>query len=189
MISIDASRAFRARTGRRIGVAAVAALGALAIAGCSSGQVAETATQEPAVNGTLVNLDNIAVRNIHIQAVEKGDALEPGQEVDLIFTATNQSPEVDDRLVGITSEVGEVTVTGDGELPAGGMLIVGTPDGVEDLQSIEEADVAKATVALSQPIRNGLTYNFTFEFEQAGEATVAVPISAGGAPRQDAGHH
>ncbi|BBZ02475.1 putative lipoprotein LpqE [Mycolicibacterium chitae] len=186
MISFDASRAFRARAGRRIGVATCAALGALAIAGCGAGQITDTATQEPAVNGTLVTLDNIAVRNIHIQAVETGDALQPGEDVDLIFTASNQSPEHGDRLVNITSEIGEVTFTGDGELPAGGVLVVGTPDGVEALEQIEPADTAEATVALTQPIRNGLTYAFTFEFERAGEATVSVPISAGLAPRREA---
>jgi copper(I)-binding protein len=43
-----------------------------------------------------------------------------------------------------------------------------------------------AEVTLAQPITNGLTYNFTFDFEKAGEAKVAVPISAGAAPRQEA---
>ena len=38
---------------------------------------------------------------------------------------------------------------------------------------------AKATVNLSKPITNGLTYKFTFKFEKAGEASVQVPISAG----------
>lgn len=35
---------------------------------------------------------------------------------------------------------------------------------------------------LSKPVTNGLTYDFTFTFEKAGETTVAVPISAGEAP-------
>ena len=40
-----------------------------------------------------------------------------------------------------------------------------------------------AEVTLSKPITNGLTYNFTFNFEKAGQTTVAVPISAGENPR------
>ncbi|MBI3693115.1 MAG: hypothetical protein HY239_21255, partial [Mycolicibacterium aromaticivorans] len=48
------------------------------------------------------------------------------------------------------------------------------------------AQPAKAEVTLSQPISNGLTYGFTFTFEKAGQATVQVPISAGGAERQGA---
>ena len=71
-------------------------------------------------------------------------------------------------------------MTGDTSLPANGVLVVGEPDGqIAPLESAESADAAKATVALSKPITNGLTYKFTFAFEKAGETTVAVPISAG----------
>ncbi len=66
------------------------------------------------------------------------------------------------------------------------MLVVGEPDGqAAPLEAAETADAAKATVDLSKPITNGLTYDFTFTFEQAGQVTVAVPISAGEAPRRD----
>jgi copper(I)-binding protein len=43
---------------------------------------------------------------------------------------------------------------------------------------------ATAEVTLSKPITNGLTYNFTFNFEKAGQTTVAVPLSAGSNPRR-----
>jgi hypothetical protein len=36
---------------------------------------------------------------------------------------------------------------------------------------------------LTKPITNGLTYNFTFNFEKAGQASVLVPISAGVGPQ------
>ena len=78
-------------------------------------------------------------------------------------------------------------MTGNTELPAGGLLTVGAPDGSRELSAIEAADAADASVALTKPIRNGLTYDFTFMFEKAGKTTVAVPISAGNAPRQEAG--
>ena len=62
----------------------------------------------------------------------------------------------------------------------------GTPTPDQGKQPAAQAtDAAKATLALSKPISNGLTYNFTFRFEKAGEATVVVPISAGEAPRRD----
>lgn len=179
MLRIDSRRAATSRVGLAVGGVLVAA----ALAGCGAGQISQVATQEPAVNGTIGSVGPIALRNVHIQAVETGDALEPGRDVALIFTAANNSPEVADRLVGITSDVGTVTVTGNTALPANGMLAVGTPDGVE-LSAVENADAANATVALSKPIRNGLTYNFTFTFDKAGQTTVAVPISAGSAPRQ-----
>ena len=40
-------------------------------------------------------------------------------------------------------------------------------------------------VTLNKPITNGLTYDFTFTFQNAGQTTVPVPISAGEAPRRD----
>jgi hypothetical protein len=41
------------------------------------------------------------------------------------------------------------------------------------------ATPATAAVTLTEPITNGLMYNFTFNFEKAGATAVAVPISAG----------
>jgi len=44
---------------------------------------------------------------------------------------------------------------------------------------MDSNNAAKATVALAKQITNGLAYNFTFNFEKAGQASVMVPISAG----------
>ena len=177
------------RIGTRRATAIGAAVAALAtvtvLSGCGAGQVSQVATQEPAVNGTLGNLGPIALRNVHIQAVETGEALEPGSDVALILAVANSSPDVNDRLVGITTDVGEVTLTGNTEVPAQGMLAVGVPDGAAELSSVEAATAAGASVALTKPIRNGLTYDFTFTFEKAGQKTLAVPISAGNASRQE----
>jgi hypothetical protein len=170
----------------RVGLAVGGLLVATALSGCGAGQISQTATQAPAVNGTLGTVNNITLRNVHIQAVEKGDALEAGSQVELMFVASNLSPDSPDKLVRITSDVGTVTVTGDGTVPPNGVLVVGAPDGVSPLSSVEGAQTAEAKVALSQPISNGLTYNFTFTFQKAGETTLSVPISAGGAPRQEA---
>ena len=165
--------------------AGLAACGVI-LTGCSSGQISQTAGQESAVNGSSGNVQNIALRNVHLQAVQTGDYLQPGRNVDLIFVAANLSPDTGDKLVGITSDVGSVTLTGDTALPAGASLIVGSPDGQAEATPLGSAQPTKATVALSQPIANGLTYNFTFDFENAGPTTISVPISAGGAPRGEA---
>ncbi len=165
---------------------ALAAGGLIALTACSSGQISQTADQESAVNGATATVKNIALRNVHLQAVQTGDYLQPGKAVELMMVAANTSPDTNDKLVGITSDIGAVTVTGDATLPAGGVLVVGTPDGqATALGTAEAADSVQATVALAKPISNGLTYNFTFTFQQAGQTTVAVPISAGAAPRRD----
>lgn len=170
----------------RAGLAVCGLLVATALAGCGAGQISQTATQAPAVNGTTGTFKNITLRNVHIQAVQSGDALKPGSDVDLVFLASNLSPDSPDQLVGITSDVGTVTVTGKTDVPPSGVLVVGTPDGVTPLSSVEGADGADAKIALTKPISNGLTYDFTFTFAKAGQTTLSVPISAGAAPRQDA---
>lgn len=169
-----------------LAVAAVMAVLAALLSGCGAGQVSQMAVQEPAINGNKVTFNNVALRNIHIQANQTGDYLQPGRTVDLVLVAVNLSPNSPDRLVGITSDIGTVTVSGDARLPAGGSLFVGTPEGQKVAPGPVGSDTtaAKATVNLAKPISNGLTYNFTFSFEKAGQATVAVPISAGLAPPQ-----
>lgn len=168
------------------GLAAAVLVGG-ALSGCGAGQVSQTAMQEPAINGTTANIGTIALRNIHLQATQTSDFVQPGTDVELLFQASNPSPEVEDKLLSISSEVGSVTLTGDTTLPAGGVLIVGAPDGqTTPLESVGAAEAAEASVSLTKPITNGLTYDFTFTFEKAGEGTVRVPLSAGEAPRRDA---
>ncbi len=172
----------------RFKLAACGLAAAVVLSGCSAGQVSQTATQEAAVNGTSANIGKIAVRNAHLRVDLTTDYAQPGTEVELIFTASNDSPDVNDKLVAITSDVGTVSLTGDTALPASGTLVVGAPDGqITALESVETAEAAEATVQLSKPVTNGLTYNFTFKFEQGGEGTFAVPVSAGESPRREEG--
>jgi hypothetical protein len=167
-------------------LAACGMVAAVALTGCGAGQISQTATQEPAVNGTSANIGDISLRNIHLRGAQSSDYIQPGREVELIFVAANNSPDENDKLESITSDFGTVTLTGDATLPASGVLVVGAPDGqTTPLESVETAEAVEATVTLTKPITNGITYNFTFEFERAGEGTVAVPISAGEAPRRD----
>jgi copper(I)-binding protein len=163
----------------------------LALAGCSAGQISQSANQQPAVNGTLTWVgdptNGIALRNVHLRAPQTADYVRPGSEAELLLVAINESAAEADRLVSVTSSVGTVTLTGDMRVPPGGTLVVGTPDGVPSpLDATEGADTAQATVQLTQPISNGLNYPFTFTFERSGQKEVAVPISAGEAPRREA---
>jgi copper(I)-binding protein len=160
------------------------ALAVAVLTGCGAGQISQMATQEPAVNGNKVTLNNVALRDIRMQAVQTGDFLQSGKTVDLVLVAVNQSPDVPDRLVGVTTDIGTVTISGDARLPASGMLFIGTPEGQKVAPGpIGSSNAAKATVNLAKPISNGLTYNFTFNFEKAGQASVTVPISAGLGPQ------
>ena len=167
----------------RVALVGVAALIAAVLTGCGAGQISQMATQEPAVNGNKVSFNNVALRDVRIQATQTGDFLRPGKTVDLVLVAVNQSPDVADRLLGITTDIGTVTVNGDTHLPPSGMLFIGTPEGQKVAPGpLNSNSAAKASVSLAKPITNGLSYNFTFTFEKAGQTSVLVPISAGLAP-------
>ncbi len=167
----------------RAALVGVATLIAAVLTGCGAGQISQMATQEPAVNGNKVSFNNVALRDVRIQATQTGDYLRPGKTVDLVLVAVNQSPDVADRLLGITTDIGTVTVNGDTHLPASGMLFIGAPEGQNVAPGpLNSNSAAKASVSLAKPITNGLAYNFTFTFEKAGQASVLVPISAGLAP-------
>jgi copper(I)-binding protein len=167
------------RSAKLAALAAGAVIGAGAMAGCGAGQLSQTAMQQSAVDGNQAVINNVALRNVHIQAVQTGDFLRPGATVDLVLVAVNQSPDVTDKLVGITTDIGKVTVTGDPTLHPSGVLFVGAPNGEsKKVDAVEDADAVKATIALSKPITNGPNYDITFNFEKAGSVSVPVPISA-----------
>lgn len=174
-----------------VALAACSLSAALALSGCSAGQISQTATQQPAVNGTLAWVGDptsgIALRNLHLRAPQSADYVRPGSAAELLFVAVNESAEQDDRLVSITSNIGTVSLTGNLQIPASGTLIVGTPDGTPSaLDTTEGASTVEAAVQLSEPITNGLNYPFTFTFERSGQKEVNVPISAGETPRREA---
>jgi copper(I)-binding protein len=175
------------RSAKLTALAASALIGAGAIAGCSAGQVSQTAMQQSAVDGNQAVINNVALRNVRIQAPQTSDFLRPGATVDLVLVAVNQSPDITDKLVGITTDIGKVTVTGDPTLHASGVLFVGSQNGQSKKSdnAVENADSVKATIALSKPITNGPNYDFTFNFEKAGSVSVGVPISA----PESAPHH
>lgn len=175
------------RSARVAALAAGGLIGAASLAGCGVGQVSQTAMQQSAVDGNQAVIKNVALRNVRIQALQTGDFLRPGATVDLVLVVVNQSPDVTDKLVGITTDIGKVTVTGDPTLPAGGTLFVGAPNGQDKkaVDAVEDAHSVKATVTLAKPITNGPNYKFTFDFEKAGSVSVAVPISAPEGPRQN----
>ncbi|MEZ0051267.1 copper(I)-binding protein [Mycobacterium sp. MAA66] len=171
------------------GLAACGLVAAVTLTGCGAGQVSQTANQRPAVNGTAATIGDtkagIDLRNVYLQAKQTRDFVKPGSMAELKFVAVNKSADTADKLLSVTSDTGEVMVRGDGAVPAGGSLLVGTPDGRDQSLLKSDDSTATADVALTQPISNGLTYKFTFKFQNAGEAHVEVPISAGSDQRRN----
>lgn len=166
------------------GFAAGALMLGTVLTGCGTGQHSQSADQLPAVNGAEATLQQVALRDIYIQAVQSTDYLQAGRTVKLVMAIANESLETNERLVSITTDIGDVTLNPTKpEIPVGGRLLVGTPVGQTASPKQENVNTAEATVELSEPITNGIDYDFTFTFEKAGSTTVAVPISAGLAPQ------
>jgi hypothetical protein len=161
---------------------ASAAIGALiaatALSGCSAGQQSQTAVMQPAVNGSMADLNDIALRNVRIRAEPTGYAVPPGKSVDLALVVTNQSMATGDRLTAVTSGIGEVTLVGDTAIPEGGVLIVDNPDRTDSdgLATVKPVNAAAATVVLSEPISCAMNYDFTFKFAHAHDISVIVPV-------------
>lgn len=166
------------------GLVACALALSTALTGCGTGQHSQSADQAPAVDGAEVTLKNVALRDVRIQAQQSSDYLEAGTTVELVLVVANDSLETTEQLVAITTDIGKVTLTPKkAEVPLGGRLLIGTPAGQTSTPKQDNVNTAKALVELSKPITNGINYDFTFEFEEAGTAKLAVPISAGLAPQ------
>jgi copper(I)-binding protein len=162
-----------------------------ALAACSAGQVAQTATQQQ-------NLGNNAdVGEVHLRALElpypTGGVYPSGSDARLLG-AIASSATTDDTLVSIEGDAFEsvevvdpsaAQAAADGAdsgsldltVPAGGTLSIGNGNGP-----------SVTLVGLADDLGVGQYVDVTFTFEQAGAVTVAVPVatSARDLPRGDA---
>ncbi|MBV9090095.1 MAG: hypothetical protein JO044_09380 [Mycobacteriaceae bacterium] len=171
---------FKTRASAVRGLAALSVVAAVTLTGCGAGQISQTSSQESAVNGSSTNVGQVALRDVRIQAAQTTDAVQPGKTVDLLFIATNQSADTQDRLLSVSSDLGSVAVNGDAVVPPLGSLLVGAPyqQDATALSSVKPANLVSATITLNKPITSGPLYKFTFTFERNGQATLGVPVTA-----------
>ena len=145
------------------------------IAGCSSGQISQTATQEPAINGVNIQVGTIALRNLHLLTSKQYNKTNFQTEAQLIFVAVNGSTELSSKLISVRTTVGYLMLSGSQTIPANGILTVNSTDTF--LRLSEKAEHCTAKVILLRPIINGLSYKFKFKLNR-GEAIVEIPVSS-----------
>lgn len=170
---------------RRVLGAGVSALGAaLVLAGCGAGQITQTDTQQPAVNGTYAQVKTIVLRNVAVQYPAQGPGYAAGSPAPLTLTVINQGQK-DDKLVSVTSEgsSGPAQISGDTAIVAGHSLVIGPADAVEQgapAQS-ESANSTPASEA-NQPA----AWRARLRPEQLGELgpQLGVEHAAGGRERR-----
>lgn len=90
----------------------LAAISLLAVAGCGTGQIAQTANQQPSIVGINGSIGNIDLRNVMIEH-PAGDRYPAGSDAVLDITVVN-SGRSEDELVGATTPLaGNVRLTAD----------------------------------------------------------------------------
>jgi copper(I)-binding protein len=97
------------------------------LVGCSAGQVTQTDSIEPAVNGNRADLGPIALRDVMIAYPESGRYAD-GDQAPLVLTIVNTG-DSDDELVDVSSPVAEdVQLVGNTSLPANTALQIVVPE-------------------------------------------------------------
>lgn len=191
---------------RRVFGASVVAVGAaLALAGCGAGQIAQTSTMLPAVNGALAQAGTLVLRDAGlVNRNECEQAYATGSSAPLTLVIANNGP-ADDELVSVSSaNAGSATIEGQRAVVAGSKLLIGPATEGESGQqpasssaaptSSSSASVSPSAGPTGQPTRvghaevvlqgiktvvwPGQTIPVTFTFRDAGPVTVQLPIQA-----------
>jgi len=132
----------RARASLAAVIAGVAA--AALLAGCSAGFDATSTEPYAPSDGILANSGDLRVQNALVVA---SDTLSSGV---VIMTIANRG-DGDDRLTGLTSPDGSVDLTGDGSLPAGAAVRLGS-------DTDPSATISELTALPGETIRLRLTF-------------------------------
>ncbi|HMS76669.1 hypothetical protein [Gordonia sp. (in: high G+C Gram-positive bacteria)] len=187
--------------------AAVGAFGlaiALGTSACGAGQVSQTTSQEPAVNGGSAKLGALLIRDVtFVWPTDAEASAEAGGPYDIAFLISNESATVADKLVAVTPTRGTVTITGDATINPGKALQAGEFPGLAEdttkTSAPSSAAPSASASATSEPeseagdsdhlkvtltgagdtVRVGVSTQLTFKFEKAGEVRVQVPLNAG----------
>jgi len=133
---------------RRVLGAGVLMFGAaLVLAGCGAGQITQTDSQQPAVNGTYAQVKTIALRDVAVQYPPQGPGYAAGAKPSLTLTIINQGTQ-DDTLVSVALDNGATgTLGGAKTIVAGHTLVIGPADAAE---STNEAAPSSAPATTSE---------------------------------------
>jgi copper(I)-binding protein len=139
------SRARQTAIALGLGVAAL-----LGVTACGAGQVTQTDTMLPAVNGNMGQIGPIAIRDAML-AYPEGGSYQAGDDAPLVLAIVNTGTSADE-LVGVRSPVaGSAELIGDRNLPGGASLAVGEPGEAAEEQAPPSSPTTTATTPPSSP--------------------------------------
>lgn len=151
--------------------AALAAGAALALTGCSAGQVAQTADQKAAINGSHAEVGQLSLLNVHIVYPKETQTLQVGGSAVIALSIVNNSSTVTDELTSITTDLGPVRITP----PAGQSRVVVGPSQIV----VAAGEVAAAEAAHSPGGHGGAASSTT---TPAPSGTAVPGLGTEGAP-------
>lgn len=175
----------------RIGRAVLALGAAVVLAGCSAGQITQTSSQLPAVNGDVAAAADLRVSNAAMSFPKdaKIAAYPKGADVALVMSIANDGDK-DDVLQSVSSpQASSVSITGDKNVPAHSRLSVGQPFGsapasVQAAEDEEETGSVKIVLkGIKAELRPGMTVEVTLKFRDAGPVVLRLPMEAPERPR------
>jgi copper(I)-binding protein len=168
-------------------VAAVA-LCLTAVAGCGTGQLAQTAAQRSHSAGAVARSGEISLLDVAFlfdPPVAGDEVYGVGQSAPMAVTIVNGG-ERPDRLLAVTSPVASgSTVTTEGLTIVGGRTVTtGQRGSVYGIELPYERSVGPvALTGLTRPIRSGVDVPVVFHFERGGEVRVDVPVDTPELPK------
>lgn len=145
------------RISRRAAVVAAVVISALpVVAACGAGQDSASRKIDTPADGVITSTGDVRILNALVVAAPSGDT------GTIAMTIANNGTQPDE-LVGLTSSVGSVQVTGRTQIPAAATL------------GLVSGGTTQATIT-GLSAKPGETIQLTARFAQAGEVTFGVPI-------------
>lgn len=158
----------------------------VALAGCGAGQLAQTSTMVSGVDGAVARSGQMLLRDavfVYRPPVAGGAVYQVGDDPPLQFTLVNDGPH-QDRLVGIRSGVAaDFVIAGDTTMIGRQSLTAGYDKPLADVELPGVKEVEVRLLGLREPLKAGLTYAVTFDFQNTPPLTAQVPIAGPDAPR------
>ncbi|MGH3824012.1 MAG: copper chaperone PCu(A)C [Pseudonocardiaceae bacterium] len=151
---------------------------ALALVGCGAGQITQTDSQVAAVDGTSGNVgDTIALRNVQIPYPSNLSGTYPvGSTVPVLLTIINQGNSADE-LISVTSPAAsQALVLGTTQIPPGAAVVSTTGSTAQTSPLV--VGQLRVLLTTTKPVRAGLNTPLTFQFRNAGQLTLPVPMAA-----------
>jgi copper(I)-binding protein len=150
---------------------------ALALVGCSAGQITQTDRQVAAVDGANGDVgNNIALRDVQIPFPPSSNGIyPPGSSVPVLVTIVNQGISADELIAVASPAASQVLVLGATTIPPG-RTVTSTLGGAQATSPLVAGELRIVLINI-QPLRAGLDTPATFVFRNAGKVTLPVPMA------------